>query len=106
MKDWIPYVGQQVVSLVKSFQTNIGDVFEVKGVKKHCCIHLVDIGLICPVDFTGQCMVHKTIISVKQGEELWAQSECFAPAKKAKTKYTIKEVEVAPQIREMEVQLS
>jgi hypothetical protein len=101
------YVGQEVVALRDSLNA-IGDkcfkgqTYIVQSMKKCSCGSWhVDIGCLSTYVADAHCPCGRLI--KKKTRALYGSSKFFAPIERAKTKYVIKEVEVAPQIRELEV---
>lgn len=108
MENWKPYIGQGCVITVNLWRLwlQIGDAVIVDGIRQcKCGRWQCTIGVKIPSEYAGQnCEFCKSLL--KSEELFWGDTIIIAPIQAVSIKHIIKEVEVAPQIREMEVQLS
>jgi|GEM_PF-4104383 len=102
------YIGQEVVALKDSVNTEGSKVFEGKTyivqdiAQCKCGEWWVDVG--SRSSYTADCECGSCLRIVRRKTKaIYGQAKYFAPIERAKTKYVVKEVEVAPTIRELEV---
>lgn len=86
------YVGQKVVLLVDSINVKKGDVFTVLRCFKHCCVWLVDVGLLSPVYANLGCTKCEAVLRLEKGKPLCPESCCFAPIESQFQSISFKEV--------------
>lgn len=106
MKQQPFYIGQEVICIENGPRSGVkeGDKYTIEGLLQcpGCGVWMVDVGK----RSFGPIFCDKTSETFGNTDIFWLAARKFAPTETSRIKYTIKEVEVATQIREMEVQLS